>query len=112
MLVLPGVAEEEENGCLEGVVMVGVREGVVAVDEDNEEEDEDDDAAEARRVGMPWKRDGGGMAWASLLAWLLAERMMMMTDAAIGQDAGAAGLRIRTLPVYVCVCRVGEGEWA
>lgn len=44
--------EEEEKGCLEGVVMIGVREGVV------EEEEDDDEAAEPRRLGVSWKREG------------------------------------------------------
>ena len=59
MLVLPGVPVEEEKECLEGVVRVGVREGVV--DEEEEEEEEEDEAAEPRRLGVPWKREGVGM---------------------------------------------------
>ena len=57
--MLPGVPVEEEKGCLEGVVRVGVREG--AVDEEEDEEEEEDEAAEPRRLGVPWKREGVGM---------------------------------------------------
>jgi hypothetical protein len=65
LLALPGVLveeglwwaeEDEEKGCLDGVVVLGVREGMVVVEEEEKEE-----VVEPRRLGVPWKREGVGM---------------------------------------------------